>query len=122
HGLSHGSHRLPRRPLLPLGFCFQCHPDYRALHSFPTRRSSDLYTSRGELSRMRGETGSDTRLVRRIQTHSDTGRHVRRSTRVGTDRKSTRLNSSHRTISYAVSCLKKKTTPTRISYVATPGP
>src|SRR5207248_10219876 len=28
------------------------------------------------------------------------------------DRKSTRLNSSHRTISYAVFCLKKKTPPT----------
>src|ERR1039457_7602494 len=28
---------------------------------------------------------------------------------VGTDRKSTRLNSSHLVISYAVSCLKKKT-------------
>src|SRR5437867_10202411 len=28
------------------------------------------------------------------------------------DRKSTRLNSSHRTISYAVFCLKKKTRPT----------
>src|SRR5207248_11684134 len=27
------------------------------------------------------------------------------------DRKSTRLNSSHRTISYAVFCLKKKTSP-----------
>src|SRR5437867_9311946 len=27
---------------------------------------------------------------------------------VGSDRKSTRLNSSHRTISYAVFCLKKK--------------
>src|SRR5437762_9862896 len=29
------------------------------------------------------------------------------------DRKSTRLNSSHRCISYAVFCLKKKTTDTR---------
>src|SRR2546426_2321763 len=29
----------------------------------------------------------------------------------GTDRKSTRLNSSHLVISYAVFCLKKKTTP-----------
>src|SRR5207248_10247228 len=28
--------------------------------------------------------------------------------KAGTDRKSTRLNSSHRTISYAVFCLKKK--------------
>src|SRR3712207_7623734 len=30
---------------------------------------------------------------------------------VGEDRKSTRLNSSHANISYAVFCLKKKTTP-----------
>src|SRR5437762_9919885 len=34
-----------------------------------------------------------------------TGRPIRRRTR---DRKSTRLNSSHRCISYAVFCLKKK--------------
>src|SRR5207248_5675842 len=33
-------------------------------------------------------------------------RHARQ--RLGIDRKSTRLNSSHRTISYAVFCLKKK--------------
>src|SRR5207248_10995555 len=32
--------------------------------------------------------------------------------RPGSDRKSTRLNSSHRTISYAVFCLKKKKTQT----------
>src|SRR5437762_9046691 len=32
--------------------------------------------------------------------------------RIETDRKSTRLNSSHRCISYAVFCLKKKQTPT----------
>src|SRR3712207_8253336 len=32
--------------------------------------------------------------------------------RVSLDRKSTRLNSSHANISYAVFCLKKKTTPT----------
>src|SRR3712207_8050279 len=32
---------------------------------------------------------------------------------VGTDRKSTRLNSSHANISYAVFCLKKKTHMTR---------
>src|SRR5207248_8162839 len=31
--------------------------------------------------------------------------------RDGADRKSTRLNSSHRTISYAVFCLKKKKSP-----------
>src|SRR5207248_7624132 len=35
------------------------------------------------------------------------------STSVWRDRKSTRLNSSHRTISYAVFCLKKKTASLR---------
>src|SRR3712207_8235957 len=34
---------------------------------------------------------------------------------VGPDRKSTRLNSSHANISYAVFCLKKKTTITAMS-------
>src|SRR5437867_8134334 len=34
-----------------------------------------------------------------------------------TDRKSTRLNSSHRTISYAVFCLKKKTQAARLRVV-----
>src|SRR5207248_8661420 len=43
-------------------------------------------------------------LVRRA--HEDVGVGVVR--RVRGDRKSTRLNSSHRTISYAVFCLKKK--------------
>src|SRR3712207_7793977 len=33
------------------------------------------------------------------------------------DRKSTRLNSSHANISYAVFCLKKKKTQTTISYI-----
>src|SRR5437773_5886285 len=36
------------------------------------------------------------------------GRHHRATTRLREDRKSTRLNSSHITISYAVFCLKKK--------------
>src|SRR6266481_8491516 len=34
--------------------------------------------------------------------------HQRRDPRTGRDRKSTRLNSSHSSISYAVFCLKKK--------------
>src|SRR5437867_10450138 len=36
------------------------------------------------------------------------GEQTRAFTHVAEDRKSTRLNSSHRTISYAVFCLKKK--------------
>src|SRR2546421_8748352 len=38
---------------------------------------------------------------------------------VEADRKSTRLNSSHDQISYAVFCLKKKKKPTTTSYVTT---
>src|SRR6266516_5364002 len=46
--------------------------------------------------------------------HDDQGRRVRELRRgpgsdARQDRKSTRLNSSHRTISYAVICLQKKT-------------
>src|SRR5437867_9457395 len=45
------------------------------------------------------------RLVERIIRHWETGAGAAYK-----DRKSTRLNSSHRTISYAVFCLKKKKT------------
>src|SRR3712207_8463971 len=41
---------------------------------------------------------------------------VRHERAGGLDRKSTRLNSSHATISYAVFCLKKKNTTARNSY------
>src|SRR5438045_4943282 len=73
------------------------HPD---LHSFPTRRSSDLL-------------GSD--VVERadeLTAVGHLGAHLR------ADRKSTRLNSSHLGISYAVFCLKKKNPPTTMSCLA----
>src|SRR5437867_7059666 len=50
----------------------------------------------------RAAPSEDDRMVRRRE-----GEPARR---IGADRKSTRLNSSHRTISYAVFCLKKKKT------------
>src|SRR5207245_9627330 len=74
--------------------CFFCKPfgDPRDLHSFPTRRSSDL-------GFFHGHRGRD----RCIHVLSDgNGLFF-----VWLDRKSTRLNSSHGSISYAVSCLKK---------------
>src|SRR2546430_10180213 len=47
--------------------------------------------------------------VRRdLRARSFSGRHVDRVRRWPLDRKSTRLNSSHSQISYAVFCLKKK--------------
>src|SRR5438045_5486567 len=44
-------------------------------------------------------------------------RHRKDALRLGRDRKSTRLNSSHLGISYAVFCLKKKTIDIRTEYV-----
>src|SRR5438094_5108551 len=49
----------------------------------------------------------------RLTPHCDAQRVARAQQRIALeDRKSTRLNSSHRTISYAVFCLKKKKTKT----------
>src|SRR5690625_5599384 len=81
--------------------------DSLLLHSFPTRRSSDLYhLIYGR--RCRGL--SDGWVLSRqwfggdIPQTRQAGFHARRRQ----DRKSTRLNSSHVAISYAVFCLTKK--------------
>src|SRR5438034_1559920 len=86
------------------------------LHSFPTRRSSDLELATAhplaaiagfaEIEKLVAE-WRPARLVvglpvREHGAHPLAGRHS------ATDRKSTRLNSSHTVISYAVFCLKKK--------------
>src|SRR5438034_1138118 len=53
--------------------------------------------------------GAQGRTAARHPRLGDEGSEVRRHrTRAGQDRKSTRLNSSHTVISYAVFCLKKK--------------
>src|SRR5690606_41962122 len=83
---------------------------HRALHSFPTRRSSDLRPHETQSQ------GCERWLTERHSRHSIffvffafclTGIRSYWSTR-SSDRKSTRLNSSHVKISYAVFCLKKK--------------
>src|SRR2546422_4852376 len=64
---------------------------------FPTRRSSDLYPLlKAVIARVMGE------RVALVDSAEETARAV------AEDRKSTRLNSSHGYISYAVFCLKKK--------------
>src|SRR5437763_6282291 len=77
-------------------FFFECFADHRQLHSFPTRRSSDLpaWPIRRPIVGWRALVASAWRLL-----EVGTGLNL--------DRKSTRLNSSHRCISYAVFCLKK---------------
>src|SRR5437867_9871756 len=92
--------------------------DYLLPLSFPTRRSSDLFPSivrevRWELD-LRGHkdvqifvSGSvDEGSIPALAEAGADGFGV--GTSLSKDRKSTRLNSSHRTISYAVFCLKKK--------------
>src|SRR5205809_5648857 len=81
-----------------MSFYLKWSSHHRDLHSFPTRRSSDLAVAEeaAELKRQ-AEEG----LARRLQVHG-------LSPGTTEDRKSTRLNSSHGYISYAVFCLKKK--------------
>src|SRR5256885_8087614 len=75
---------------------------------FRSRRSSDTGLTAGA--------GRDARRLRRLRTPAlqqhgvDDVLPVGRGRGVETDRKSTRLNSSHLVISYAVFCLKKKKT------------
>src|SRR5690606_42090938 len=106
--------RLPAAPLPPL-----------ALHSFPTRRTSDL--RQAERARSRQRIGEDrpprlVALAHAEEIERSYGAVMRlivvvavvvagRAARVlpadpVRDRKSTRLNSSHVKISYAVCCLK----------------
>src|SRR5437773_6373343 len=95
-------------------FIFDSYVHHRDLHSFPTRRSSDLV---GE--RITGEQAQHGLVV--LQQFCDEVHDprvipviVHRGKPHLPDRKSTRLNSSHITISYAVFCLKKKTPSSRI--------
>src|SRR5256885_13224727 len=70
---------------------------------FPTRRSSDLLPVFAESSDFRERvagTGEQFFRGRGVEGHAQL--------KAGRDRKSTRLNSSHLVISYAVFCLKKK--------------
>src|SRR2546426_6747615 len=76
---------------------------------FPTRRSSDLAALMSRSLRGAMDGGADA-LVGAAATDVGHGRVDIgvRGMRILRDRKSTRLNSSHLVISYAVFCLKKK--------------
>src|SRR5690349_22069523 len=98
-----------------------CHGRRRHLRSFPTRRSSDLHVreQRVEIVRVvrlvRVDEGEPELLVPperadRVERGCDPEVDAIRDAGLlpERDRKSTRLNSSHVEISYAVFCLKKK--------------
>src|SRR5690606_40862344 len=94
-----------------------CSRAHRDLHSFPTRRSSDLAIRFSRLARTPFTTPCSRNRIPKIRPTKS--RRARGRSKAGwenpstvlhihTDRKSTRLNSSHVKISYAVFCLKKK--------------
>src|SRR5690606_41611943 len=110
----------PRAVFMSFGAFLSYHryADHLALHSSPTRRSSDLGTRR----RARQGPGTRDRVRRAVRpvegpppARGDAGAAGRVRGRPPaprlTDRKSTRLNSSHVKSSYAVFCLKKKRPP-----------
>src|SRR5207253_11081225 len=88
-------------------FSFSCSRHHRHLHSFPTRRSSDLVDLRVPDGGARAHRRHDFRPCLEHPRDRRVGRHAVRAV-ILRDRKSTRLNSSHVAISYAVFCLKKK--------------
>src|SRR5207253_4259258 len=109
--------------LLLLSRC--CARANRDLHAIPTRRSSDLTGERKPMTaddqvcvsgllesgaalsiHYRGGRSRGTNLLWEI---NGTEGDLQLTAAGGQDRKSTRLNSSHVAISYAVFCLKKKT-------------
>src|SRR5699024_12065976 len=102
--------------LLIFYFIVQCCTHTCALPSFPTRRSSDLdYVVRTRKNQRYSSGGFQTAWKRLMKKLPEEARfkfmEIRpkaRSDADDKDRKSTRLNSSHVSISYAVFCLKKK--------------
>src|SRR5690606_41949056 len=91
-------------------FFFSSYRDHRDLHSFPTRRSSDLVAVIRANVRS-ASSGSLPLTVIAATARAPSSQRPpdhRHSSERWKDRKSTRLNSSHVKISYAVFCLKKK--------------
>src|SRR5690625_6070642 len=87
---------------------YTTYDDIRDQHSFPTRRSSDLFLRKvdetiEDVIRYNFESDPDDKIFEKLLFKKATALFHQ-----GQDRKSTRLNSSHVAISYAVFCLKKK--------------
>src|SRR5690242_20782890 len=92
----------------------------RAPPPFPTRRSSDLAHQADAKIALPKAIDEDPRRRRGVHVDEPFGQGqpgmddlALLSHAKGRDRKSTRLNSSHMSISYAVFCLKKKNLPDR---------
>src|SRR5690606_42073933 len=92
-------------------FLLESYGHHRAPHSFPTRRSSDLAMvnaakKAGNIVQI-GFQRRQNEAFKKAKQIIEEGQ-IGKIYQIGADRKSTRLNSSHVKISYAVFCLKKK--------------
>src|SRR5256885_9510701 len=99
--------RPPRSTLFPYTTLFRSVRQHGVLAELPV-------DGRGGCGRI-GHDRARTRRRRDLRRHGVAAEPARRR-----DRKSTRLNSSHLVISYAVFCLKKKKNTTQRSYVSHP--
>src|SRR3712207_8468573 len=89
--------RPPRSTLFPYTTLFRSHPPQRRRHAKEVGRRGRRRRDGGDVAGRDGE-------LRAAHVHAV----LVAPHRHGLDRKSTRLNSSHANISYAVFCLKKK--------------
>src|SRR5690606_40856176 len=106
------------RDFLSFLFFIYYYVEHRHLPSFPTRRSSDLnilLNLNGEYVGLveRKEAMATYGLCELLRYILNKRLHLQELA-LRLDRKSTRLNSSHVKISYAVFCLKKKNTTERL--------
>src|SRR5690606_41236917 len=114
--LSLAHHTAARVRSTPLRF-YQCYADHQHLHSFPTRRSSDLEAIIKIKAILKNSIKNKVNLLAERVYFSQNETDERTSNHLLSiqDRKSTRLNSSHVKISYAVFCLKKKKQPFNVT-------
>src|SRR5699024_12773788 len=89
-------------------FLFYCYPSFLILYSFPTRRSSDLNLIGQDSLLLRNAFLRQTHIHHLILLSINLNPSGYKFIERRIDRKSTRLNSTHVSISYAVFCLKKK--------------
>src|SRR5438552_14937012 len=95
--------------VLFLLFFFYYYAHHRDLHSFPTRRSSDLDKKALVFDLLEPDPVGKLLKAHRSGRQDNHKLLFSLIMSLEKDRKSTRLNSSHQIISYAVFCLKKKT-------------
>src|SRR5699024_11469305 len=108
-------------PFFHMFVLFHCSFGHCFLLSFPTRRSSDLvhfdrWFSELSLYEDKKVIAALSKLQEKGNTYEKDGATWFKSTQFE-DRKSTRLNSSHVSISYAVFCLKKKKNKKNNKYI-----